>query len=165
MNNNKLIKPKSKVGFEKLFQYEFFLKSKAHKFIEILRLINAINPAKACIKPVVVGGTTGTSVGNIPANDIPTQKIPKEKRLFLDAFISRNNPISSSAAAIANVKNAKVINQLKLPTAYSLRKQVRMFLSGRKKWRLNTIIINRMNPKKLISAIVLVCFIFLILFK
>ena len=64
-------------GLAKLFQPSFFLKTFPHAIIEMPRLSNAINAAKPCIKPWVVGGFPGRSVGNIPANKMPTEKIPK----------------------------------------------------------------------------------------
>jgi hypothetical protein len=51
-------------------------------------------------------------------------------------------------------KKAIVISQLSLPTAYSLTKDVSMFLSGLKKCRKMTIVTKRIKPYKLIKAFV-----------
>jgi len=74
--------PKNIEGFAKFFQYSFFLKTHAHANIEIAKQTKAITAAKACIKPVRVGGTTGTPVGNMVSNKNAIQKMPRNTILF-----------------------------------------------------------------------------------
>ena len=89
--------------FGHAFQAYIFLKTFPHAIIEIPRLNNAINAVKPCTSPRAVGGSTGTSVGNIPANKIPTEKIPKVIQPVADALHCCNKPISRKAAATASV--------------------------------------------------------------
>ena len=89
-------------GLAKLFQFSFFLKTFPHAIIEMPKLSNAINAAKPCTSPRGVGGSTGTSVGNMPANKMPTEKIPKVIQPVADALPSCNKPINSKAVAIAS---------------------------------------------------------------
>jgi hypothetical protein len=57
------------------------------------RLIKAIKAAKACIKPVGEGGSTGTFVGNIISNKNLTQKIFRLKILLgLTILFARSLP-------------------------------------------------------------------------
>lgn len=102
MNKTKLITPKNIEVVAKVFQLSFLLKTKPQAIIVMARLTNAIKAAIACIKPVGVGGTTGTSVGNIAAKVKPKENKPSVIILGLEVLIFSNNPVSISAAEVAS---------------------------------------------------------------
>lgn len=142
-----------------LFKSLFFLNDIPHEIMEMPRLSRAINAANPCIKPTVVCGNAGTSVGNMAAKKIPTQKTPSVILAVRGALTCSIKPINSRVDAMASAKKAIVISQLSLPTAYSLTKEVSMFLSGLKKCKKITIVTKRIKPYKLIKAFVFIGFI------
>lgn len=70
-----------------------------HRYAEAGQCINSEKP---CIKPRGVGGTTGTSVGTIATNNMPTQKMTRVIVLVLNDLILSSNPIKSDVPANAS---------------------------------------------------------------
>lgn len=159
INNARLAAPKNQENFAMLFHSLLRLKTKPQEIIATPRFNNATSAERPWIKPMDVGESPGISVGNIAKRKAPTQKIPRVILLVFDALMFRVKATSSNETPVASDKNAVVISQLKLPTAYSLTKQDIIFLSGLIAWRRITIAKNSIVAQTLIIGMVLLYFI------